>query len=494
MTKFKGRIFAALLAVSILAGCVTKEGASGVTNIFGIMSAPAEEDTLFHQGLLAVKTGDYWGYIDKSGKYVIVPQFEDVENFDENGFAKVKLSGKWGEIDKNGNFVIEPQFSDVWSFAENGLARVKVNEKYGYIDKSGDFAIEPQFDFARDFVENGLACVEVNEKWGYIDKTGNFMIKPQFDDARDFAENGTACVKIVGNWGYIDTNGSFIINPQFDYAYNFSDSEMARVRLGDYGVDGKYGYIDINGDYVIDPQFYSANDFTENELAVVETCEWAGEGYFCPYGIIDKTGSFVVEPQFYLIEDFDENGLAFVRNSDSIGYIDSSGDFVAQRRVGEVNKIQVLPCRDYLYRPNCSFIHGISYNPQYMCLYDFSENGLAPAILNDEKWGFVDKAGKFIINPQFDNAQHFAKNGLACVGLGEKCGYIDQKGEFVIELKFDWFGTGKYVNGATWEEIDTNSDFYDDNYAVVKVDELYGIIDSQGNYIANPQFDNVKFE
>ena len=35
------------------------------------------------------------------------------------------------------------------------------------------------------------------------------------------------------------------------------------------------------------------------------------------------------------------------------------------------------------------------------------------------KYGFIDRTGKMVINPQFDNAYHFS-DGLALVGLGEK--------------------------------------------------------------------------
>ena len=52
-----------------------------------------------------------------------------------NGLAGVKVGDKWGYIDKSGNFVINPQFDRVSQFAPNGLAYVKSGELYGYIDK-----------------------------------------------------------------------------------------------------------------------------------------------------------------------------------------------------------------------------------------------------------------------------------------------------------------------------------------------------------------------
>jgi len=49
---------------------------------------------------------------------------------------------KYGYIDKTGKIVIEPKFDNAWSFSE-GLARVKIDDKDGYIDKTGKYVWEP---------------------------------------------------------------------------------------------------------------------------------------------------------------------------------------------------------------------------------------------------------------------------------------------------------------------------------------------------------------
>jgi len=70
------------------------------------------------------------------------------------------LGAKYGYIDKTGKVVIEPQFFDeAWDFYE-GLAMVKVGDKWGYIDKAGRMVVESKFDEAGIFSE-GLAMVKV---------------------------------------------------------------------------------------------------------------------------------------------------------------------------------------------------------------------------------------------------------------------------------------------------------------------------------------------
>ena len=63
----------------------------------------------------------------------------------------------YGFIDKSGKVVIEPQFDNVSAFSE-GLAQVEKDDKWGFIDKNGKVVIEPQYDYVRDFSE-GLAEV-----------------------------------------------------------------------------------------------------------------------------------------------------------------------------------------------------------------------------------------------------------------------------------------------------------------------------------------------
>ena len=133
--------------------------------------------------------------------------------------AKVEKDGKWGFIDKNGKVVIEPQFDDAGDFSE-GFAQVKKDGKYGFIDKSGKVVIEPQFDNVEYFIE-GFAQVEKDGKYGFIDKNGK-VIEPQFDEVGSFSE-GFVCVEKDGKWGFIDKNGKVVIEPQYSSADGFSE-------------------------------------------------------------------------------------------------------------------------------------------------------------------------------------------------------------------------------------------------------------------------------
>jgi hypothetical protein len=41
--------------------------------------------------------------VDRSGTFVIPPEYEEIEAFDANGLARVKKNGRWGMVDEQGN-------------------------------------------------------------------------------------------------------------------------------------------------------------------------------------------------------------------------------------------------------------------------------------------------------------------------------------------------------------------------------------------------------
>lgn len=173
--------------------------------------------TSFHEGLAAVVVGgrtnqSYGGYynfsgnvmfIDHKGKVVIRLPKNAVEagNFSE-GLASVGVKGDKdftynGYIDKTGQFVIKPQFSSSEPF-QDGLARIVLNpnfgfaeDGFGFIDRSGKivmkFLYPTEFAMVNNF-ENGLAWVQKggedvfknfrDAKYGYIDKAGEVIWVP----------------------------------------------------------------------------------------------------------------------------------------------------------------------------------------------------------------------------------------------------------------------------------------------------------------------------
>ncbi len=103
------------------------------------------------------------------------PQFDSARDFHEGLCAvSVDNGASFGYIDKTGKFVIKPQFNEAEPFFED-LAAVEVDKKYGYIDKKGNFFVKPQYRSAYRFIKGVGKVIVWDESgfWeGYILKTG----------------------------------------------------------------------------------------------------------------------------------------------------------------------------------------------------------------------------------------------------------------------------------------------------------------------------------
>lgn len=299
----------------------------------------------FHEGLAyACKTR--CGYIDKTGKFVIKPRFQDANDFSE-GLASVRKFWMYGFIDKTGKFVIKPKFLFATHFSEGlanvawvenftikGISTKSVSIKSGYVDKLGHIVIKlPQNATINSDFKNGLAVFcnnkddlpsfKKSDRYGFIDKTGKVVIPPKFKDLGDFSEN-IATVKLNNKWGVIDTTGKFVIQPRYNNSIDFYEG-LADVKIG-----SKYGYMNKNEKIVIKPQFDIAGRFEEGLAPIVINNK---QGY------INKKGEIVIKPQFtrHHIPNYPgfREGLAAVNINNKIGFISKNSDFFMITRYDE---------------------------------------------------------------------------------------------------------------------------------------------------------------
>ncbi len=124
------------------------------------------------------------GFIDKTGKWIIEPQFDIALDFDkESGMAQVSKEGNWSYVDTTGKIINFHITEKLVSFSE-GMARGVQYGKTGFFDNKGTWVVKPGFEGARDF-KNGYAAVKLDGKWGFIDKKGNWVIEPSFSGLGD---------------------------------------------------------------------------------------------------------------------------------------------------------------------------------------------------------------------------------------------------------------------------------------------------------------------
>ncbi|MBE6651045.1 MAG: WG repeat-containing protein [Ruminococcaceae bacterium] len=495
-------------------------------------------------GLIPAKMGDKWGYLDTKGEVVIEPNYYVAEPFGENGLAVISFDGiTLGVIDKSGQVIIEPKWHKI-SFQENGLAIVGIdyngylnNFYYGVIDKFGTCIVEPTYAGIEHFGANGLAvCVTPDNKRGYINEKGEEIIPPMYyycDNFKDLKiaqvaiskgdyyhfinEKGEAITDAIYGGSYTGTKNGFIIASVINYKCCLLDQDgniildaiYDRITELDNGIlylekDGRFGFADKNGNLLTDiiyedVGYYDSNPTFSGYLATIQfsngliPVQKNGK-----WGYIDESGKEVIDFKFSRANSFGENGLAKV--SEEINYvtkfgcINTKGEYVIE--------------------------------PIYDSISAFSKSGLAAVevmVGYESKCGFVNEKGKMIIEPIYNKAS--ALPSCEILFYGEyisqyklNYGFLDKNNNKLTEITFPYNSIYPDLNGNIIKiSVDKTYTFYDkngkqisdhtftssgslthngkickkDEYLLVKANDKYGVIGSNGKLVIEPIYDEI---
>jgi hypothetical protein len=295
------------------------------------------------------------------------------------------------------------------------LALANKDGKFGYITKTGEWHIQPKFKKAHSFSDDFAIALE-GKKVGFINRKGEWVVKPTFDKVKNF-NSGIAVVLKSKRWFYINTKGEEVLtNVITDKIYDFKNG-VAFIKQGDL-----IGLIDVSGKIIVKPKFLKIKKFQNGYAKVLENGKW---------GLIDLKGQYFVRPIYDAISNV-YGGNITAKIGETHGLI-IAGEFKA--------------------------IEGAEK------IWDFSRNKNNTYAKKNDKVGFINSKGDWIIEPVYDKVRGF-KNGLAPVCKAKKWGYINEEGEVVIPLKF--------------RDAEL---FSNDGLAPIKSAKLWGFIDKSGNEV-----------
>ncbi|MEL6353371.1 MAG: WG repeat-containing protein [Cyanobacteria bacterium J06627_28] len=417
------------------------------------------------------------GYMDSTGKLVIPMCFARAEPFSEGTAAVLKYLSvdqppNIGYLNLKGEFLFWPllegpqrigsgQFSD-------GLLRIRESPKgkMGYVDMSGEFVIAPQFVSARPFNE-GLAGVCLEEgQCGYIDTAGEIVIPAKFEAVSAFS-GGVSLVGLPGGgniegtppsesfsalFGLIDRDGDYLVPPDahkinlLEFMPNRDEREVVSSLFSEEGLAPVR--VSLTEEEVaqlpqLPPDFSShTHGITWREFADFPPTDGIDSSLgFGKWGYVRKTGGYAIEPRYWYASEF-EDGLATVTIAeDDISYpeefrgqgviIDIDGNIVT-------NSLEID--RDSRYA-NSNLARKRFLSEDYVLRSDFT-GGLAVAEarpLEQNKYGYVNAQGDFVIPPIYDFAEPFEDRSFALVKLDSEepreflTGLIDRQGNYILQ-------------------------------------------------------------
>lgn len=354
-------------------GFVDRTGKLVIPAKFEGPSGWAERGPKFKEGLAPVKLKGKYGFIDKTGKLVVAAKWAKTGEFTE-GLAPVdegappvepkgeagtglvrgihvltaEMQGKWGYVDKTGKVVVKPAFQEVREF-KKGRALVKAEGKWGLIDAKGAWLSKPQSETVP--MELGEQWgVKIGEKYALADKDLKPISEPLYTMIYSFGEGLAAAQTADGKWGFLNPAGTLVIPASFDSGGRFQEGLVAMEK------DGKFGYLDKTGAWAIEPKYRNADFFREGLAAVdvledfskpdydkndfakayMQAVERATVG---KWGYVDKTGAFLVEPRYSEARQF-KNGLAMVKRDGKWTFITKAGKEICEPKFDEARDFE----------------------------------------------------------------------------------------------------------------------------------------------------------
>ena len=375
-------------------------------------SSKLQEEILF-----SVYTSKEKKIITNKGKEISTPKFDWVGGFSED-LATISIDGKCGFINKKGKIVIEPQFDDAMPF-KDGLAKVKINNKWKIINKLGQVIFFSKEEYKSISALNSeIAIVEtLDDTFGFINKNGDYVLKPEYQFIGNENE-GLFLVQKQDKWGFVDKTGKIIIKPELEWAQDFHEG------LAGFSKNAKWGFMDKALKTLIKPKFTYVENFSEGLAGICIKDKW---------GFIDKKGKIIIKPKYKKIEKF-ENGKAKVEFSDTeYGYINRKGKLIG---------VLKLNYGKYCYNDEDltkKIINGkeviIDEEGKPHIKKGFYDVGCfhedLARVLVKGYWGFIDKKGKFVITPKYDNTSIPFNNGRAIVEDGTYRKIINKSGKVI---------------------------------------------------------------
>lgn len=407
-------------------------------------------------------------------------------NINSQDIYSFTRDSKKGLVDNKMNVIIQPTYSNIYSvnmvserFNNNDYIVFKENKKVGIMNYKEKVILPAEYDrlYPTDienifsFTNNDISgLINTEGKKLFAEKQANFSI----------ANSGKSIINISTESGHslcsiFNEDGSLIREFGKDTLIFPSNYYEFSSDIFIYMTKNRYGYIDAEGNMKTQAIFKKAyrfnNNFAivqhENQVRIINKegkfandsmyqlikfkesiTSYGGqktdENFYYykldgKVGLLDEHLNVIVKPKYSQIGKFNE-GLAFVANEDrKYGFIDTKGN-------------EIIP----LIYDNANF---------------FSE-GLAPVVKNS-MWGFINTSNDVIIDFQFTGNMKPFSNGLALFrknkktsktnSSDDKSGYINKKGEFIIEPVF------------------YNAENFKNDVAIVAINGFYYLIDKKGN-------------
>ena len=452
-----------------------------------LMIMSCDEKKLFDGYLYPIRENGLYGYIDSVGNRIIEPEFLWVSTFHNDLAMAVvdtiyrevpdsmayevgerdtiinvyRMYAKYGYIDKSGEFVIEPIF----------ISYVNMNE-IGDVTNDMDDCSNALF---RHSFRNGRAmyCDTTTWKDGYIDTKGNVVIKPIFIYSKPFSHGRAVVKELIAEpviyddlclnpsklrCSYIDTLGNRTTQNKYESLTRFN----GRRGIGSFteifkdSAGNKQGYtvhndiVDGDGNLIKDLGIWNCfYDYSRDGISVAKQVMHfqVYDGMFDSYSFVDEEGNYL-QP----LKGLTENQIDSLNKCDDILEVLPEDAPIADATYFNNGFAGITPdCKRWFVVDKYLIIHGYGKESIFDGFRAFN-NGLA-AVKKNGKWGFINRKIKEQIPCKYDSC-------------GAAYPYLEEVFEYDIQGEVKKKAYINRKDSLVWESPIYKSEIIENRYSV----------------------------
>ena len=425
-----------------------------------------KDDSLLQQGYLGlVKEKGKWGIVGTNGQVVLAPAYKSLDAsskkdgtfFVEEGKNKISHIKGDGTVLESGKEAQEALYSSL-------------NEKNTAVKELNDF--DPK-TVSQNYPSDSYVAFTEKGKLGFKDANGNVVIQPQFKALPDvetkFSED-RAFVKANGKVVAIDGKGTVLFNAPSNEVYPYKNGLAEfRRKVSHFGLGGILGLVGMG-------YFYNHGGVYLDGLGGL-----VDDGM--KRGYIDRNGTVVIDSKNDYVYPMEEHGT-LVRNEGKLGFMNRQGQYVIQPGNYEAGTIDVnnvlltLKNKDTNKYGIFDMETGKQEVPFKYDTIDFvGEHEMS--VTNDTNRYVVDMATGRVIykGDKSMNVKTF---------LGDTYTWVYNKdGNYKI-LSLD----GTVTETPVMKDISGTGSF-SHGYSPVKIKGKWGIINSKGELVVQPSYDEI---
>lgn len=425
-----------------------------------------KDDSLLQQGYLGlVKEKGKWGIVGPNGQVVLAPTYKTLD-------ASFKKDGTfYGEEGKNKVVHIKGDGTVLQSGKEaQDALYADTNERYTAIKEMKNF--NPK-DIHQSYLSDSYVTFKEKGKLGFKDSVGHVVIQPQFKEIPNvetkFSED-RAFVKADGKVVAIDGQGKVVFTAPSNEVYPYKNGLAEyRRKVSHFGLGGilglvGMGYLYNHGGVYIDGLGGLIDDGMKR-------------------GYIDRNGTIVIDSKNDYVYPMEEHGT-LVRNEGKLGFMNRQGQYIIQPGNYEAGTIDMnnvlltMKNKDTNKYGIFDMETGKQEVPFKYDTIDFvGEHQMS--VTNDTNRYVVDMADGRIIykGDKANTVKSF---------VGDQYTWIYNKdGNYKI-LSLD----GTVIETPVMKDISGTGTF-SHGYSSVKIKGKWGIMNSKGELVVQPTYDEI---